>query len=108
MKMNERAAQIAPMLIICAQKKIILTYDDIYRATGMNRAGIGKALNYVKAVCEDKKIPPLSTIVVRKGDGEVGHDGINDDFQQNMAKVFNFDWYNIGFPIINTILEKEL
>ena len=106
MNINERAAQMAPLLMVCANKRIVLSYNDIYKSTGMNMAGIGKALNIVKNVCKDHDLPPLTTIVIRKDDGQAGDESLNDDFQKNMADVFKHDWYDNGFPIINEILEK--
>jgi hypothetical protein len=108
MTINERAAQIAPILMIAAQKNVILTYDDIYKVTGMNRAGIGKVLEVIKKTCEDRNFPVLTSIVVRKGDGQAGHNEINENFQQHMINTFNHDWYNLGSPgFINQILEQE-
>lgn len=104
MTINERAAQVAPLLIFAAKYKHILTYDEVWRCTGMNRAGLGKVLEVIKNVCDTHNLPPITMLVVRKYDGQATYFKNDVDYHEKQMKVWNYDWYNIPFDFINKVL----
>lgn len=105
MNRNERAAQIAPLLVYAAQHKHILTYDEVWKCSGMNMAGLGSVLEVIKSVCEENDLPPLTMIVVKKHQGQSTHFKGAADYHENMMKVYNYDWYKIPFSFIDSIME---
>ena len=104
MTRNERAAQIAPLLVYAAQHNHVLTYDEVWLCSGMNRAGLGQVLEVIKNVCEKHDLPPLTMIVVKKHEGQATYFKGDENYHENLMKVYNYDWYNIPFKFIDEII----
>jgi len=51
MTRSERAAQIWPILTLCAKQYQILTYDLLGRLIGVPRQGLGQLLEPVQSYC---------------------------------------------------------
>lgn len=107
MTVNERAAQVAPLLVYAAKHRHIITYDEVWYSTGMNMSGLGKVLEVIKDVCEKNDLPPLTMIVVKKYEGQSTYFKNDVDYHKNMMNVYNYDWYNLPIKFIDEIMNNK-
>lgn len=100
----ERASQLWPLLTFAATNRQILTYQLVYRLTGIPRPAVGQFLEPIQTYCKSKDIPPLTSIVVSEQTGLPG-DGFNASSDVPMAhiQVFNFDWLEWGCPDVEKL-----
>ncbi len=101
MNVNERAAQMWPLLVWAAHNRQTLTYRILAQCTGMHLPGLGKCLEPIQSYCLLEKLPPLTSIVVdeegRPGAGFIaaaGHGLIGAQ-----AQVFKTEWLKLRVPI---------
>ncbi|WP_428023174.1 hypothetical protein [Arcobacter sp.] len=100
----ERASQLWPILALAATNRQVLTYDLVYRLTGIPRPAIGKFLEPIQSYCMAKEIPALTSIVVSEKTGLPGEGFIAaNDVPFAHIKVFNFDWLDWGCPDIEKL-----
>lgn len=93
-----RAYQAWLILISKASNRQTLTYtmlDDLMNFG--SRVGLGKILDYIWTYCSVNELPPLTILVVSKGDGTPSSGMGEYDYSQQ-EKVFEFDWYSIVPP----------
>lgn len=98
----ERAAQVWAVLAWAARHRQTIIYQQLAQATGMHTPGLGKMLDPIQAYCVQKKLPPLTALVVNKEDGLPGHGFTAAQAVQvasDQAAVFAFDWLAHGNPL---------
>ena len=99
MTKSERAAQIWPILTLCASRRQTLTYDNLGRLIGVLRPGLGQLLEPIQSFCILNKLPPLTALVVSDVDGLPGSGFIGADHVPSaQARVFNHDWWRMTPP----------
>src|SRR5437868_13132294 len=99
MRVEERAAQIRPVLTLAAHNRQILTYDLVARLIGVPRPGIGKLLEPIQTYCLVNGLPALSILVVSQDTGMPGVGFIAaSDIPAEQARVFREDWLVRGCP----------
>ena len=64
MTREQRAAQIWPILTLCATRRQSLTYDQLARLIGVLRPGLGQLLEPLQSYCILNSLPPLTVLVV--------------------------------------------
>lgn len=122
-KRQHQISQTWQILIEHAQKKIYVTYGEIGKHVGVNPRQVGIfLLKPILIFCIDNQLPPLTTIVIRKGLKRANfEDGINEILKQQgqptiplekeneeINKVHSFNWSLIKNPFQNsTDLEDE-
>jgi hypothetical protein len=90
---SERAAQIWPLLMLCASQRRTLTYDILGRLIGVPRQGLGQLLEPIQSYCILHQLPPLTSLVVSDSSGLPGEGFIGaSDVPAAQAKVFTRDW----------------
>lgn len=100
----ERASQLWPILALAATNRQILTYDLVYRLTGIPRPAIGKFLDPIQSYCMIKEIPALTSIVVSEKTGLPGEGFIAaQDVPFAHIEVFNFNWLDWGCPDVEKL-----
>jgi hypothetical protein len=100
MTRQERATQIWPILVLCASKRQLLTYDELSRLIGVPLPGLGQLLEPIQAYCLRRKIPALTSIVVRRTDGMPGEGFIAaENVPLAQAEVFSYDWSQQNCPV---------
>jgi hypothetical protein len=72
MTKSERAAQIWPILALCASQRQTLSYDQLGRLIGVPRQGLGQLLEPIQSYCIIHRRPPLTVLVVSDVDGVPG------------------------------------
>ena len=109
MEMKERAMQCYMVLLSAAHNRQILTYELVGQLIDLPARAMGKPLGYVMAYCSNHDLPPLTVLVVRKGEGAPG-EGLAtadpDEFNENCERVFTREWYK-DVPITPDILVDE-
>ena len=97
MSVEQRAAQLWPLLAYAAARHQLLTYGEVGKLIGVAARGLGKLLEPVQSYCLLRKLPPLTAIVVRRNTGRPG-EGFSavSDPTQEQHQVFAFDW--LGHP----------
>lgn len=95
----ERASQLWPLLALAATNRQILTYSQVSRLTGIPRPALGGFLDPIAKFCEDRKIPPLTVLVVSKS-SKIPGTGFTSaaDIPKAQADVFAYDWLKFGCP----------
>jgi len=100
----ERASQLWPLLAMASTNRQILTYDLVYRLTGIPRPAVGKFLQPIQDYCIAREIPPLTSIVVSEKTGLPGSGFKSaEDVPLSHIEVFNFDWLDWGCPDIEKL-----
>jgi hypothetical protein len=96
---RERATQIWPILVLSANHRQVLTYDQLSKLIGVPRAGLGQLLEPIQSYCLVHQLPPLSVLVVCATSGTPGSGFIAaQDIPRNQAKVFAHPWVERGCP----------
>lgn len=99
MTRSERAAQIWPLLVLCATKRQTLTYDQAGRLIGVPRQGLGQLLEPIQSFCILNRLPPLTSLVVSDVDGTPGSGFIGAEHVPSaQARVFLHDWLTFAAP----------
>jgi hypothetical protein len=99
MTKEERAAQIWPILTLCALRRQTLSYDQLGRLIGVPRQGLGQLLEPIQSLCILYNMPPLTALVVSDVDGLPGSGFIAaQDVPKAQAFVFSFDWMKSAPP----------
>ena len=97
MSVEQRAAQLWPLLAYAATRHQLLTYGEVGKLVGVAARGLGQLLEPVQSYCLLQKLPPLTAIVVRRNTGRPG-EGFSaaPDPTQEQHQVFAFNW--LGHP----------
>jgi hypothetical protein len=96
---EERAAQIWPILTLCAAQRQTLTYGLLGKHIGMFQGGLGQLLEPIQSYCLLKRLPALSSLVVSDVTGLPGEGFIAaSDVPGEQAKVYRHDWRSADVP----------
>lgn len=99
MTREERAAQIWPILTLCAAQRQTLTYGLLGKHIGMFQGGMGQLLEPIQSYCLLKGLPALSSLVVSDVTGLPGEGFIAaHDVPGEQARVFRHDWRATDVP----------
>jgi hypothetical protein len=104
--MQGTALKIGQFLAVQAQKKRRTTYEETGKAIGWshpNGRGLGKYLYELLRYCKDRGLPPLTTILVQKGERKPAPDSMryilevlgSIDIDNAQQEVFTFDWNSL-------------
>lgn len=89
----ERAAQVWPLLVLCASHRQTLTYVTLGQLTGMAPQGLGMILEPIQSFCLLNRQPALSSLVVGAKSGTPGEGFIAaEDVPGEHASVFEWTW----------------
>ncbi len=90
----ERALQIWQVLVGAAHNRQILTYEILARLIGMGAGTLSQTLDIIMHYCQQRKLPPLTAIVVRKDTGLPGT-GLTTPRELNREReaVYTHLWY---------------
>lgn len=89
----DKAARLWPALVLCAKIRKTLTYEDVAYLIGGIAQGVGTILGPIQSFCEQKKLHPLTSLVVHKEDGVPGDGYLAPaDAPGAQAKVYAYDW----------------
>jgi hypothetical protein len=93
MTRGQRAAQIWPLLALCAKQRQILSYDQLSKLIGVFRPGLGQLLEPIQSYCLLQQLPALTSLVVSEVTGLPGEGFIAaSDVPQAQARVFEHEW----------------
>lgn len=99
MTREERAAQIWPILTLCASQRQTLTYGLLGKHIGAFQGGLGQLLEPIQSYCLLKRLPALSSLVVSDVTGLPGEGFIAaSDVPGEQARVFKHDWRSVEVP----------
>lgn len=104
--MNELQFQIARFLAYKAQQEKRTTYQEVGEAIGWNHPtgrGLGNNLEVILRFLKDRGLPPLTTILVKKGERYPAEDAMeyirnvlgDVDIETTQESVLAFDWKRI-------------
>ena len=99
MTRGERAAQIWPLLSLCASQRQILSYDQLSKLIGVFRPGLGQLLEPIQSYCLLHRLPALTSLVVSEVNGMPGEGFIAaSDVPLAQARVFAHGWAATEVP----------
>lgn len=99
MRVQERAAQIWPCLVLAAHNRQTLSYDLLSRMIGVPRPALGQLLEPIQSYCLVHDLPPLTALVVSDTTGMPGVGFVAaQDIPGTHVRVFNYDWLSHAAP----------
>ena len=100
-----RGCQIYPILIGAAHNRQTLTYGMVADLLGYEGAGVlDRQLGLLMYWCDDHGLPPVTVLVVNSATGLPGVGLMKlDDLHASREAVFNFNWYDLVAPDIETL-----
>ena len=99
MNRAQRAQQLWSILVISAANRQILSYDLVAKATGVVRPSIGDFLRPIQQYCQEKDLPPLTSLIVSEKSGIPGEGFIAaEDVPSSQMQVFKFAWLELNAP----------
>jgi len=92
----ERAAQVYQALICAAHNRQIVTYPMLGEAVGLPARALASPLGHIRVYCEENDPPPLTGLVVKTGEGQLGS-GFDspEDLDRARESVFDYDWFRM-------------
>ena len=92
--------QLWSVMVLAASHRQILTYDLVAKVCGLKPRGLGDYLRGVQQHCIDKRLPPLTSIVVNKETGlpGSGFTAAADDVPRAQMRVFRHNWLEMNAP----------
>lgn len=104
--MNALQFEIARFLAAKATQKVRATYQQVAEAVGWNHPtgrGLGNNLEVILRYLHDRGLPPLTTILVKKGERHPAEDAMayirgvlgDIDIEASQRQVFSFDWFGV-------------
>ena len=86
--------QIWQILISAAHNRQILTYKIVGKFTGMGAGTQSQTLDMIMRYCKRNKLPPLTSLVVKKTTGRPGS-GLTTvvDLDRDREEVFAYNWF---------------
>jgi len=97
----ERAYRAWPILIRRAKAKRTIEYGALAEKLGIHWRPVGNILGVIQDYCLDEKLPPLTILVVNKGEGTPGVGFVAwdvDDLETGRKMVFDFNWSLLPNP----------
>jgi hypothetical protein len=99
MKDQERAQQFWSVLSLAARNQQLVSYNTLFKLTGMAKVGVGRPLGHIAAYCHQKKLPRLNIIAVSEESGKPEAEFLQDvNLLTEQARVFVYDWIGHGAP----------
>ena len=100
MTREQRAQQLWSILALAATNRQTLTYSIVESLTGLHRAGIGDSLRPVQQYCVEKKLPPLTCLVVSHETGLPGDGCLTSaaELPGALIRVFAHSWIDESAP----------
>ena len=94
-----RGLQTWQILIGRAHNRQTITYGQLAELLGFGGAQVlAHPLGHVYFYCQQRKLPPLTVLVVKEDSGLPG-DGVKGiDLNRSREEVFAFNWYRIWPP----------
>ncbi|MCK4998813.1 MAG: hypothetical protein KAS23_04730 [Anaerohalosphaera sp.] len=111
MTRSERASQIWAVLAWAAKNRQTLTYGHLSKLISVPTAGLGQLLEPIQSYCLQKKIPPLTILVVQQDSGHPGSGFTGatlDEYAKAYMDVFKYDWLKHGNPQPEALEEAVL
>lgn len=92
----ERAAQIYQVLICTAHNWQTPTYPMLGKLVELPARALGNPLNHIQVHCQENDPPPLTGLVVKTGEGQLGS-GFDspEDLDRARESVFDYDWFRM-------------
>jgi putative restriction endonuclease len=99
---EEYAARTWPILCRCAAEGSVITYGDLGDQIGLHPRQIGRVLSVIQDYCLERRMPPLTILIVNKRTGEPGA-GFRawdaDNIENGMEQVYGYpDWLDLPNP----------
>jgi hypothetical protein len=108
MTASERAAQIWPLLVLCAARRETLTYDLLGKLIGVPAQGLGNLLEPIQSYCVLEGLDPLTSLVVNRTTGVPGEGFVGaDDVPRAQADVYARDWLQVNPPSAEAFLDAS-
>jgi hypothetical protein len=96
---GDRAAQIWPLLALCAGHELTLTYDHVGKLIGVPGRFLGQLLEPIQSYCLLHHLPALTSLVVSTADGLPSSGFVAaSDVPAEQARVFGHDWLATYVP----------
>lgn len=93
MTLEQRAAQIWPLLTFAASLRLTLTYKRVGELIGAPPVSLGGWLEPIQSYCLVHGLPALTVLVVSESDGMPGSGFIAaENVPAEQARVFRHDW----------------
>lgn len=99
MTIEQRAAQMWPLLTLAASLRLTLSYKRVSELIGGPARSLGRWLEPIQSYCLIEDLPPLSVLVVSESNGMPGSGFIAAaDVPAAQAQVFRHDWRRVPVP----------
>ena len=97
--MHPKTQAVFDCLKQCAAQQRTVNYGDVGKQVGLAARGTAKPLYYIRDVCLERGLPPLTALVVRKDTG-LPSVGLKPDqtqvtraeWHEMTSRVFAYDW----------------
>lgn len=94
-----RSLQIWQILIAYAHHRRTLTYGQLAKILGFQGAGtLAPILGHLMYFCQQRRLPPLTVIVVNQETGLPGNGLVGADLNADREKVFDYNWFGLYPP----------
>ena len=104
-QMHPRTPAVFAYLKQCAVQGLTVTYGEVGEKVGLAARGTAQPLYFIRDVCLDRGLPPLTALVVRKKTGLPGeglkpnHTSVTQaEWREMTSQVFGFDWSPVNLP----------
>ncbi len=98
MNIYQRSQQLWPILVFAAMNRQTLTYTMVSKATGLYIRAVGKALYPIQFYCEQKGLPPITMLIVKKTEGIPESGLVANDFPKKLQEVIQHPWLKCHAP----------
>lgn len=98
-----RAGRAWPILINYAKGRKIITYKELSKLIGIHHRPLRYVLSEIQDYCINRKIPPLTVLVINKSSRRPGMGFIAGDkknMSEDLKKVYDYNW-QFGNPFSN-------
>jgi len=103
---NERACRAWGILTKCAKNKETISYSELGKRMTVHHRACRFFLDLIQNYCLDKRLPPLTIVVVYKNRGipGVGFTACDiNNFKQEKERVFTYNWDKLSNPFSSAI-----
>ncbi|WP_330961180.1 hypothetical protein [Photobacterium sp. 53610] len=105
MKVQERAAQIWPLLSSAASSRYMVSYGIVGKLIGVSQYALSQILELIQSYCILKDLLPITVIIFNKtGEPGVGFIAASD-VPLAQQKVFEYPWVDSKTATVDELLE---
>ncbi len=105
MSQEQKALLLWGLLICAAKDRRTYRYSDIAEIMGGHWRHVGRWLDPIYRLCQQRDWPALTILVVNKATGAPGHGlGLDGSVPQERERVFGFNWFEQEPPNIGDFL----